>query len=245
MPHYATRAVRQKAVDWLFEALLRSKSPALLATRSQEFSFADAQASYSVALLKPDPQKALDQIEHSWIQQQANYHDRNSRVMQRIARAAEHLAKLFNSVVIVIVLLDLLLLLITTGHWLDECIVEGIHHIAPWLVVLTAVLPAAVASLNGIRFQSECSRLADRSAMMRKLLEGSEPRNPGDPRDPRGSKLGDAQALRQRITDYAGKLDDPASWTPEVLRLAESTAEVFAREVAEWSVLYAKEVPEP
>ena len=38
---------------------------------------------------------------------------------------------------------------------------------------------------------------------------------------------------------------DPASWTPEVLRLAESVADVFVQEVAEWSVLYAKEIPEP
>jgi hypothetical protein len=35
------------------------------------------------------------------------------------------------------------------------------------------------------------------------------------------------------------------SWTPDALRLAEAIARDMVEEVAEWSVVYAKELPEP
>ncbi len=49
---------------------------------------------------------------------------------------------------------------------------HSFHGVAPYMVFMATVLPAVVASLNGINFQSECCRLAERSAVMRVILGG-------------------------------------------------------------------------
>ena len=56
----------------------------------------------------------------------------------------------------------------------------------------------------------------------------------------RGESLQQNMALQTQNPD-----SDLGSWTPDVLRLAESIASDMVEEVAEWSVVYAKELPEP
>jgi hypothetical protein len=100
-------------------------------------------------------------------------------------------------------------------------------------------LPAIVASLNGINFQSECYRLAERSAVMRVIL-GGKPNTPLI-----GGRLQDTKALSKRIDIVSqAKASDPCAWSVEVLHLSEKIATDLVQEVAEWSVLYAKEVVE-
>ena len=133
-------------------------------------------------------------------------------------------------VVIGVVVIDVLIL---ACHLLGLLpgLTERLHGFAPFLVFSSAVLPAAVAGLSGIRFQSECRRLADRSHVMQRFLERSGQR---------------AELLAERI---AAQTNHPetnlGSWTPEVLRLAENIARDMVEEVAEWSVVYAKELHEP
>jgi hypothetical protein len=94
------------------------------------------------------------------------------------------------------------------------------------LIFFAAVLPAVVASLNGIRFQSECLRIAERSAVMVKVLEGYR---------------GECDRLEAKlVTVRADPNSDPGGWTLDVLDVAESCAQVTADEVAEWSVLYSR-----
>jgi hypothetical protein len=74
------------------------------------------------------------------------------------------------------------------------------------------------ASFNGVRFQSECTRLADRSKQMAEELGrlAAVPPDRGD-RDPR---------------------------MMEVQRLAEDATRLTLGEVAEWSAIYGKDFPE-
>ncbi len=110
----------------------------------------------------------------------------------------------------------------------------------PWSIMFTAVLPAAVASLNAIRFQTECRRLAERSAVVRTILWGLNSKD-----GPKGGRWAEADALSRRIA--AALSDDETNlgaWSAQVLRLTEIIAADFVHEVTEWSVLYAKEVPD-
>jgi hypothetical protein len=175
--------------------------------------------------------------------------------------------------VIAFVAVDVVLILALLGGWVPKRWENALHGATPWLVFFAALLPAVVASLNGVRFQSECRRLAERSAVMRTILRGHDPGSlrssagwwhdvvlffrsiflfwpnetpPAAPPSRSEGRWAAADRLAQRIAIATANPDtDPGSWTPEVLRLTESVAEVFVQEVAEWSVLYAKELPEP
>lgn len=279
-PQYASRVVRQSAVDWLLDAIVRGISPAALATaRPETFTFPEG--GYEATLVRLEPLVLLEKVRDGWIKQQAIYHDQIARQMDRIHSWAENWGKVLNITVICFVLVDVAFIIAELSGRLPLEWCHRLHFVTPWLVFLAAVLPAAVASLNGIRFQSECRRLAERSAVMRAILSGRLPRTTSshpltlvqrvvnriwrrpiafiqtlfpfatkpksaDAPQTAGSKFAAADRLLARIkTAMADPATDPASWTPEVLRLAESVADVFVQEVAEWSVLYAKEIPEP
>lgn len=279
-PHYASRVVRQSAVDWLLNAIVRGISPASLPLAQKE-TFTFSEGSYDATLVRLDPLALLQDVRDRWLGEQAVYHDRNARTMDRLYTWAENWGKVFNLSVIVFVALDIAILLAELFSVLPETWSHTLHYFTLGLVALAAILPAAVGSLNGIRFQSECRRLAERSAIMRAILAGraeqsgaTQPRNywqscvdrlwqrpvaffrtlfpfVAKPKhatklDPTGSKLAAADQLLARITAATAKPEtNPASWAPDVLRFAESVSDVFMQEVAEWSVLYAKEIPEP
>ena len=93
--------------------------------------------------------------------------------------------------------------------------------------------------MGGIRFQSECQRLAERSGVMRAMLRGRTAAQPG-------GRWALADALAHRIaTAQTTPATDPGSWAHDTLRLTERTATDFVQEAAEWSVLYAREVSDP
>ena len=290
-PQYASRVVRQSAVDWLLDAIVRATSPAALPEARREVFETGAGRSLETVILRVKPLETLALVRDAWVAQQTVYHDCNARSMDRMHAFAEGWGKALNLIVIGLVMVDVAVLLASIGFGRFGALahtfprvheaVEHLHHYTPWLVFMAAVLPAAVGSLNGIRFQSECQRLAERSAVMRAILGGRTPRaahsepkrlsqklldavwtkpaafvkslfpflfnaKPALPRDPKGSKLAAADRLMGRINRHMdGSAPDPGSWTPEVLRYAESVADTFIQEVAEWSVLYTKEVPEP
>jgi len=135
-----------------------------------------------------------------------------------------------NLAVIIIVSLDLVLILARLlglrGGW-----VEAGHSYGPVLVFFAAVLPAVVASLNSIRFQSECLRIAERSAVMVEMLEGCR---------------AECEVLeaRMRSARMHGGAGDPGGWTLEALELGEVCAQMLSDEVAEWSVLYSRDLLE-
>jgi hypothetical protein len=213
---YASRMLRQSAVDWLAQALVRQTMPPIDRTTD------------GLSILRADP-SALQIIEGNWLQVQVDYHHRNALKHRRLHEWAERWSKFLNLAVIVVVVADLV---ITSAElwrrgrpWLLAA-----EALSPWMLLLAAVIPAAVASLNGLRFQSECLRLADRSEVAAALLLSRQ-------------KEARALAERRRVAETGGA--DPGAWTWETLALAESCARITINEVADWSVLYSKNVVEP
>ena len=239
-PQYASRVVRQSAVDWLFEAITRSVSPAVLATPTVVQLHGNT---LTVPLITMDAQQELTVVKDHWIRNQVAYHERNAGQMSAMDRFLEKWGGRLNKGVIGLVVLDLLVLLLMAldDHGLLTgqlaTVVHGLHDNAYWLVFGAAVIPAAVASLNGIRFQSECQRLAERSAVVRVVLAGHSAQPAGRQKE--------AEDLLAAIRNGQGSPADPGSWNADVLRLGEAVANDLVQEVAEWSVLYAKEMAEP
>lgn len=264
-PQHATQAVRQSAVDWLLGAIIRAVSPAAVA----EPHVGDGKAPPPSKLRTLDPLAALHIVRDSWIWEQSVYHDGSARTMDRVHQFAESCGKACNKLVLGCVVVDVVITIavLSIGHNSPEFL----HPVTLLLMFCAALLPAVVASLNGVRFQSECQRLAERSAVMRTILRGREPATPATPQTPsdfqawhkiflrwpqnsrpelpraqRGGRWADADRLATKIANAkADKSTDPGGWTTEVLYLTETVADVFAQEVVEWSVLYAKELPEP
>ena len=238
-PSEAQRAQRQTAVDWLFEAMLRAVSPAALAEPA-EFPGHDGAGTLRVRVLTLAPRSALDLVCDPWLSGQIAYHRRNEHTNETMDRRAERAVTWLSRAVLGIVALDLLIVgmaLTVPGleaaHLLPagpaetiSTVTHALHGLAPWLLLGAALLPAAVAALNGLRFQSEAGRLAERSRTLVQTLAGRQR---------------EAQALLHRI-DRAQA--DPGAWSLEALHLAERVADDCIHEVAEWSVLYAKELPE-
>ena len=88
---YASRVVRQSAVDWLFDAIIRSVSPAQFA-KPVEIQ-RDNAAPIPVNVLQVDPADSLNQIGKFWILFQAAYHRENASTMHRFSSFLERWEK--------------------------------------------------------------------------------------------------------------------------------------------------------
>ena len=242
-PYQVRRAQHQTAVDWLFEALLRAVSPAALA-RPTRFPSHDGTGALDVKILALAPRATLDLVCDPWLSEQLAYHERSAHTHEAMDHRAERAVTWLNAAVLGVVALDLLILaLVLATPWLAagdrlpaglshdlHTIGHGLHGATPWFLLLAAVLPAAVAALNGVRFQSEAARLGERSQTLAQALQG---------------RRQEAQALADRMDRaQAPPADDPGAWSLDTLRLGERVADDCVREVAEWTVLYAKELPE-
>ncbi|MCW5695640.1 MAG: hypothetical protein KIS96_02775 [Bauldia sp.] len=212
---FATRVIVQGHVDRLFQALVRQVHPAEITPPA------------AGTAIRPDARRAVEAIRTDWLAGQAAYHRRNATALSRMSRSLERTANALGITVILIVCFDLILLVAGGLHWLPADVEAVVYDSAPWLLFLAAILPAAVASLNGIRFQSECARLADRSVQMVGILAGFDRR---------------AAALEQRLATGVGIRRLPII---DALRLADEIGRLTLDEVADWSALYAKDIVEP
>ena len=238
-PQFASRAVRQSAVDWLFDAIVRSISPADLPA-AQQYSLLRHDGTGTILikkLLHPDPLSTLKTVRDSWVAEQAKYHSNNTHTMHAMYHWLEAAQKWLGWAVIAIVAIDLLLIACEVMHWPEELIPIA-KTATPWLIAISAILPTIVAALSGIRFQSECQALSERSDVMRAILAGHSDKPDG--------RLLQGDCL---ISDIESAIANPAtdlgSWTHDAMRYTERVATDFVQEAAEWSVLYAKEVSEP
>lgn len=269
-PQYATRAVRQSAVDWLFDAIVRSISPAVVLNARHHRVLCNG-TQFDVTLLAPNPRATLEAVRDDWIEQQITYHEHNAITMEHLHRFLERWVQFFTGSVIAVVAIDIAIVICVIFEIGPRDLRHSFHLATPYLMFAAALFPAIVASLNGIAEQSECRRLAERSIVLRNLLRGRSGESPAkgslrvriaswvnsmflfckppavaqQEKHLRGGKWAQAQLLAERLGAHSpGSPGDPGSWTPEVLRLTESVAELFVQEVAEWSVLYGKEIPE-
>lgn len=261
--HFASRAVRQSVIDWLFDSIVRSISPAELkdikakdaalftAPVSKTLSTHDGSGTLVVKMLmSPRALDAVGNVRDGWIKEQIAYHAREAHGKHRLHEFLEKLASRMSIAVIVIVLTDLVITLLAILHHVHEvpeCI-EGLADLAssaspylvPVLIFGSAVLPAVIAALGGIRFQSECQRIAERSSVMRSMLAGDESE------DSTKGLHHEAERLSADMKNKAaGAASSPGSQDYRALRFIERTATVFVHEAAEWSVLYAKDLSDP
>lgn len=268
-----SRAVRQSAIDWLFGAIERSVSPAELDTATdEELAFGGIQC--KIRVIRVDAVSALSYVKDRWVKAQAIYHDKTSIGMSRLYEYLENWSRALNILVVLIVILDGLIVIYKISKPPGP---GGEMLFVATLILMgcTAIIPAIVSSLNGVAAQTECRRLAERSAVMRTILRGRDPREKrshdwrqrlknswramfsdyaaeNDELKARvvtpSSEVGrwaEAQRMHQKIIEAHGNPTlDPKAWAPQALHTTERVAQVFVQEVSEWSVLYAKEVPE-
>lgn len=236
----ASRFARQSAVDWLFEAIARTLKPgdavsAMRCSVPTEGSAMAIAAAKKPEIISPDPIETLSVIRDDWIGQQAAYHQRNAVAMGALDRLTERWNSILGWWVIGVVLLDIGLATAEMTDGFPPRLRTAADRLAPWLIFASAVLPAMVTALGGLRFQSECRRLAERSALMHHLLRGRH--GTGE------SRWEQAESLVHRMKEAkSNPATDVGGWTHEVLRFSEHLAADLAGETAEWSVIYSKEL---
>ena len=205
---YTTRVSAQDVIDRLFLSIVRQVEPAAVTPGAREGN-----------VLRPESGLALTMIRHRWLAGQRQYHLRNRTLQHRMSKWLEHMSRRLNQVVIVIVILDLTIAIVGGLDLLPPPLATLLdREAAPMLIAMAAVLPAAVASLNGVQFQSECSRLADRSEHMAAQLRQLEERS--------------SLARLRPLT------------LVDALHLGEDVAKSTIDEVAEWSAIYGKDFVE-
>jgi hypothetical protein len=211
---YATRIDKQSVVDWMTEALIRSLAP--LPALGNPLDGRTARA---------NPLAVLRDRCMPWIEHQRRYHASNSDSLKRMNQVFERSTRVLNLSVIGIVVVDIGVLF---WEWCQPCSRNfDSYWVGALLVSMAAVIPAIVASLNGIIFQSECQRLFDRSLFMIDIFAEH------------------SHFIESLATDIEADLRSGAqqrvgSWTLPALLRAEALTRFTIGEAAEWSVLYAK-----
>ncbi len=209
---YASRVLRQSVADWLFQALVRREMPTT-----------------PLKTPMPCPSEVIAFVKSHWLEGQAQYHRGNAKKMRQMDEALKVVSEGLGIAVVTIVAIDLVLALLALTPWFHQHFHVQTAFFSAWLIAAAAVLPAAVASSNGLRFQAECARLGDRSAQLEKVFTGLAAK---------------AEALSLKFAAEQQKVPLPSlGATLEALRLADDCTRVTTAEVAEWSVLYAKEIP--
>jgi hypothetical protein len=159
---------RRGWTPWLFRAIARGTPSVALPSAAGGESFPR-----EVTLDAAAARAVLDEARSDWLQGQRRYHWNNVLSMHGVENGLERLAKILLWIVLVCagvaVLLEALPHLLPTP-WADR--VADLHRVAIVLGAASAALPAFIAALGGIMFQSEAKRLRLRSeAMHRGLLE--------------------------------------------------------------------------
>lgn len=230
---YAGRELREKVVSWLCAAIVRqAPAGAGLATAPAPpiHLWQPAPDRPAPIFYRIDPGEAARRIRENWLDTQIAYHQRQSRTQKRMYEWIEGCMSGSNLLVIGVVLSDLILTLALAAALVfsrKSDLLEVLHTWSPGLLFFAAVLPAVVASLNGLSFQSECKRIATRSEAVRSLLK--------DRKD-------EWDGFAKQVEEYQGRANDPGAWVLRALDLAESCAQIVTDEVAEWSALYSRDL---
>ena len=217
-----SRSVRQSAVDWLFQAICRSVSPTQLADTKESNTSVPVK-------LEIDPLSTLMTVRDIWIAGQRAYHHNTHERHHRMHEILEKWASRFGVAVLIIVVVDIFVLY----QKVFESRQDWWTGSTPFLIALTAVLPAVIAAISGLVSQSESQSLSERAASMQSLLG----------KDNHQARIED---LIQKIEQSKQNPDtDPGSWSGDTLRYVEQLATDFSQEVSEWSVLYTNDVKDP
>jgi hypothetical protein len=205
--HLAPHDPRGGWMPWLVRAVARGTPP--VSRRSSR----DEQPSPREISLDVDAARvALERARSEWLQGQVLYHRDHARRMHGLDEGLERLAKILLWTVLALAVLAFVLKLLYLGGIVDAGQV-------PFLLGAgAAMLPAFIAALGGIMFQSEARRLQTRSEAMYHALRVRQ-------RD-----------LEHRIAALAGRPDRGVAW-PAAQHLRALSA-MMIEETGDWKVLY-------
>jgi hypothetical protein len=164
-------------------------------------------------------------IKAHWLSGQISYYKRDEKKMEHMHETLERAASRFSLAVLVIIGIEIAgLLCFHVFHGWPEG-KKYFDIISPVLLGLTILFPAIVTTLNSLHFQTEAKRLAFRHGLMIKALEKIE------------------TALEMEI----GRIDRQyhGSHLQHVLNILDEAAGLMTDEVAEWTMIYEKQVYEP
>lgn len=230
---YAGRQLREKVVSWLLNAILR-QSPAGVGLEPvdppSEEMWQPAPNRQRPMFYRVNVAQAAQRINVGWLDTQIAYHGRQAQIQKRTYEWIESWMSVSNRLVILFVSFDLfVLILLVLASTFERSIhaLEFLHTWSPMLLFFAAVLPAVVSSLNGLSFQSECKRIATRSVAMHDILT---------------ERRREWERFADEVSQMQQNPENPGSWVLRALDLAESCAQVVTDEVAEWSVLYSRDL---
>lgn len=236
---FASRSIQQSSIDWLFNALVRAISPADVMMSGAVETISKSDGSDEKIPIKKlitiSAEKVVEEVKEYWIDEQIKYHEGNAGAMRNMNKFIENSSFILTIMVIVVVFFDLILVSGEYFHLLSEAWKACAEAATRGLITVTVILPAVIAALSGIRSQTECQRLAERSEAMKTILKKHDDVLTGK--------------ILKRIQDNNSKKVkdkiDVGSQVLDSLFLTEHVATRLSQEVSEWTVLYAKEVNEP
>lgn len=172
---------------------------------------------------------ANNKLIHGWIKPQIHYHQNNAAKNKKLNEKLEHRIAFLNLIILIAVIIDVIAGSMYLSHLFYNYSKFFHTYITVFVLIGATIVPAYVASRNGLLFQSEARKQEIRSTMMLQLLQELDKRY---------------EALIARIsqntnTGHAG------SYTQEAIELVNETAQIMIDEVAEWAFLSNKDVPEP
>lgn len=164
---------------------------------------------------------------------QLRYHKQKSSALRVARHRLESAVEVCGKAILIILAFDVALIhakmILKTPYFrldpLAIAISDALTAVGFVLVLATAFLPALMATLNAILFQSAAEQLSQRHQSMSDSLQ---------------NLFTQACGLRE----LARTRNAPASINQDILGLAEKTAAAMAEEVAEWAALYLQSVKE-
>jgi len=225
---YMGGALRQNVMDWLFQAIIRQAPPStgLLKTDPPALPWTKEPPGF----YRPDLLTAATRVTLRWLGTQIAYHKRVGDTQDEIYHWIHSLMQRSNTAVILIVALDLLILFILAGALAIDAeseFLQTLHKYSPLLIFIAVVLPAVVAGLNGLNFQSECKRISLRSNMTLAILT---------------KRQAEWEDFAKQLATSPDDPADPGAWILKSIDMVEACAQIMTDEVAEWSVLYSREL---
>lgn len=162
-------------------------------------------------------------IRDEWLGGQLTYYRKDSEKMRAIDESLIAIARTLGYVVLAIVIVEIIETVLP--DWVRSQIGGVVVWLVPVLVGITILLPGIITTLNSVHFQSEAKRLAIRNDMM----------------------INQIQKVIDRLDEEIERIELEAGREPllRILSILDEVASLTTDEVAEWTMIYEKAVPDP
>jgi hypothetical protein len=206
--HSASADLRRSWMAWLVRAAARS-SPSMSANMEHQPA--------QIAMTRDVVASVLDRARKEWIYGQIVYHARNTARMEALGEGLERWAKVLLWTVLIAAIAACALELFAAMP-IVACVLESFAAmpVAAVLGAAAAILPAFIAALIGVAFQSEAKRLAQRSEAMHEALVEQ----------------------RDKLESIATTLRAGGASHAEVITILKKLSSITIAEAADWKLLY-------